>query len=246
MSIVAGIQFTSVDDVRENVKHALALCTEAACKGAQIIVLSELCTCSATLQSRIDAAAACQTVDGWQTERFAKLSLKTGATIVFGYCELAEGVFHNSACAVHRGDIVCNVRKHNLEGNDTLWAVPGEEELFPVIITEVGRLGVLIGDDVLNNHTQSYRHFKHNERYYRQGSVDVIALCAATKSDYVYPDMRWIELARSTQSNVIVANRVGADKDLTFKGGSAIIDRRGGAQTYGSNFESDAVVGANV
>jgi predicted amidohydrolase len=45
---------------------------------------------------------------------------------------------------------------------------------------------------------------------------------------------------------VIVSNRVGKERDLTFKGGSAIIDRNGRIWTNGSSFTETAVVGGLV
>ena len=65
-------------------------------------------------------------------------------------------------------------------------------------------------------------------------------------SSYGYPDASWVELAEETGSNVIVSNRVGKERDLKFKGGSAVIDRNKKVWTHGSSFTEDAVVGGIV
>jgi len=53
-------------------------------------------------------------------------------------------------------------------------------------------------------------------------------------------------LAEETSANVVVSNRVGAERDLKFKGGSAVIDRNRKVYTNGSSFTEAAVVGGLV
>jgi predicted amidohydrolase len=98
----------------------------------------------------------------------------------------------------------------------------------------------------MNNYRNTYKFYKAENRFYRKGSVDTLALLSNWGSDYGYPDSTWVELVEETNANVIVSNRVGEERDLKFKGGSAVIDRNRRVWTYGSSFTEAAVVGGVV
>jgi predicted amidohydrolase len=245
-SIVAAVQFKpKLLSVEENLKVAQQLAFEAAAKGAKIVVLPELCTSGYTLKSKREAADVSQERNGYQTEAFVPIARKFNCNVVFGYVELLEGKFYNSAAVVGPNGLVGNAQKHNLWGNDYLWA-ESSEQLPPVYVTQAGRLGVLICRDVMNNYRNSYKFYKQENRFYKKGSIDTVALLTNWGSDYGYPDSSWMELSEETGANVIVSNRVGEERDLSFKGGSAIIDRNKKVYTYGSSFTESAVVGGVI
>jgi len=244
--IVAAVQFKpKILDVEANLKVAQQMAFEAAGKGACLIVLPELCTSGYVLEGKSEAASCAQERDGYQTEAFRQIAKRFNAHIVFGYVELREGKFYNSAAVVGPSGLVANCQKHNLWGADNMWATPSEG-LHPVITTRAGRLGVLICRDVMNNYRDSYKFYKHENRFYRAGSVDTVALLTNWGSDYGYPDSSWVELAEETNANVVVSNRVGKERDLKFKGGSCIVDRNRKVWTNGSSFTEAAVVGGVV
>jgi len=245
-AIVAAIQFEpKILDVHKNLATAKQLTFEAASKGAKIIVLPELCLSGYVLRSKNEAASVCQESCGYQTNAFIPFAKKFNCHIIFGYVELKEGKFYNSAAVVGPNGLVGNSQKHNNWGSDSLWATQSES-LVPVIPTQVGRLGVLICRDVMNNYRETYKFYNPNHRFYKAGSVDTIALLTNWGSDYGYPDNSWIELAEETSANVIVSNRVGRERDMRYKGGSCVIDRNRKVYTYGSSFEESAVVGGLV
>lgn len=244
--IVAAVQFQpKILDVFANLKTAQAMAFEAAAKGASLIVLPELCTSGYVLEGKREAADCAQEKDGYQTEAFLPIARRFNAHIVFGYVEHRDGKLYNSAAVVGPSGLVANCRKHNLWGSDNLWA-EAAEDLHPVVVTEAGRTGVLICRDVMNNYRDTYKFHKQESRFYRMGSVDTVALLTNWGSDYGYPDSSWMELAEETGANVVVSNRVGKERDLTFKGGSAIIDRNKKVWTHGSSFTEAAVVGGII
>lgn len=244
--IVAAIQFEpKILDVHKNLAVAKQLTFEAAGKGAKVIVLPELCLSGYVLRSKEEAASVCQERDGYQTEAFIPLAKKFNCHIVFGYVELREGKLYNSAAIVGPSGLVGNSQKHNNWGSDSLWATQSES-LAPVVSTQVGRLGVLVCRDVMNNYREAYKFYNPDHRFYKAGSVDTIALLTNWGSDYGYPDNNWVELSEETNANVIVSNRVGQERDMKFKGGSCIIDRNRKIYTHGSNFSESAVVGGLV
>jgi len=244
--IVAAVQYEpKLLDVHQNLVVAKQLTFEAAAKGAKIIVLPELCLSGYVLKSKQEAASVCQERTGYQTEAFIPLAKKFNCHIVFGYVELREGKFYNSAAIIGPSGLVGNSQKHNHWGSDALWA-ESAESLTPVVNTPYGRLGALVCRDVMNNYRESYKFYKSEQRFYKHGSVDTIALLTNWGSDYGYPDNSWIELAEETRSNVIVSNRVGAERDMKYKGGSCVIDRNKKVYTHGSSFNEATVVGGLI
>lgn len=245
-AIVAAVQFEpKLLDVQSNLAIALQLTFEAAAKGAAIVVLPELCTSGYVLRNLREASECSQERDGYQTQAFIPIAQQFGCHIVFGYPELRDGKLYNSAAIVGPSGLKGNVQKHNLYGSDNMWAQPSEE-VSPVVITPVGRLGTLICRDASNKYRESYMFYKEGHEFYPCGSVDTIALLTNWGSSFGYPDSSWVELAEKTRANVIVSNRVGKERDMKFKGGSAIIDRNRKIYTNGSSFTGPAVVGGLI
>ena len=244
--IVAAVQYApKLMDVHKNLATAQQLTFEAAGKGAKIIVLPELSMSGYALRTKQEASSVCQQRNGYQTEAFLPIAKKFNCHIVFGYVELCEGKLYNSAAIVGPTGLVGNSQKHNHWGPDALWA-ESAETLAPVITTPFGRLGALVCRDVMNNYRESYKFYKSEQRFYKKGSVDTIALLTNWGSDYGFPDNSWVELAEETGSNIIVANRTGEERDMKFKGGSCVIDRNRKIYTHGSSFTESAVVGGFV
>lgn len=245
-SIVAAVQYKpELLDVHKNIAAAQQYVFEAAGKGAKVVVLPELCLSGCVIRSRTEASAVCQEKNGYQTEAFVPLARRFGCKIVLGYVELCEGKLYNSAVVIGSNGAEANAQKHNLWGSDILWATPSEA-INPVVVTQAGRLGILICRDIMNNYRESYKFYKAESKFYKKGSVDTIALLTNWGDSYGYPDNGWVELAESTGANVIVSNRIGKERDLKFKGGSCIIDRNCKVWTHGSSFTEAAVVGGLV
>jgi len=244
--VVAAIQFKpKLMSVFENMQTAQQMSFEAAAKGASVVVLPELCLSGYALENKYEASECSQTKNGYQTEAFLSIAKRFNAHIIFGYIELFEGNLYNSAAIIGPNGLVGNCQKHNLWGSDNLWAT-ASESMHPVIITPAGRTGILICRDVMNNYRDTYKFYKSEQRFYKKGTVDTIALLTNWGSDYGFPDSSWMELSEETGSNIIVSNRVGKERDMSFKGGSCIIDRNRSVQTYGSSFDESAVVGGHI
>jgi predicted amidohydrolase len=244
--IVAAVQYApKLLDVQHNLSVGQQFAFEAAAKGAAVIVLPELSMSGYVLRNKHEAASCAQTANGYQTEAFIPIAKKYNTHIVFGFIELKEGKLYNSAAIIGPQGLIDTCQKHNLWGSDFLWS-ESSDKLMPVVVTRAGRLGTLICRDVMNNDRDSYKFFKSNHKYYKQGSVDTIALLTNWGDGYGFPDSTWVELAEETCANVIVSNRVGKERDMKFKGGSCIVDRNKKVWTHGSSFDESAVVGGYV
>lgn len=244
--IVAAVQYDpKMLDVQHNMAMAQQMSYEAAIKGAKVIVLPELCMSGYTLRDAREATDVCQEKQGYQTQALYKIAQSQGVYIIFGYVELYDGKLYNSACCVGPGGILGNARKHNLFGSDNLWAT-ASQDISPIFLTPAGRTGILICRDIVNNYRNSYKFYNPDQKFYRQGSVDTLALLTSWGAHYGYPDSSWIELAEEVDCNVIVSNRVGDERDMDYKGGSAVIDRNLKVWTYGSSFTRECIVGGAV
>lgn len=245
-AIVASCQFgPKLFDVHGNIAVAQQLVYEAAGKGARVIVLPESCVGGYAFQSAREASSVCQTKDGYQTEAFVPLAQKFGCHIVFGYIELCDGKLYNSAAIVGPTGLEGNAQKHNLYGPDAFYAQPSEA-MPPIVITAAGRTGVLICKDVKNRYRESYYAFNPQHRFYQKGSVDTICLPTNWGSSFGFPDSSWIDLVEETRANLIVSNRIGKERDMSFKGGALVIDRDRQIYSFGSSFDSESVVGGMV
>jgi predicted amidohydrolase len=244
--IVAAVQMQPVLLQPEiNLQMAQQLVFEAASKGAKLIVLPELALTGYNIQNIREASEVAQTKDGWLTQAILELATSLDCYIIFGYIELYEGNYYNAAAVVGPTGLQGNFRKHNLFGSDNLWA-KAAEDMFATVITPAGRTGVMICRDAMNNYRQSYKFYNPNAKFYRKGSIDTLALLTAWGEKFGYPDSAWLELAEELDCNVIVANRVGQERDMLYKGGSAIIDRNKKLWTFGSSFTDPCVVGGVV
>jgi predicted amidohydrolase len=245
-SIVASVQFKpEPEEIDKNISIAKQMAFEAAAKGARVIVLPEMCTSGNGFKSVRDAALCAQSKDGYQTESFIPLARKFNCHIVFGYPEFDDNFLYNSAAIVGPNGLEANIRKHNLWGNDNFWAT-SSDQIPPVVVTAAGRLGALISRDISNTFRESYAFYKKGQKFYSRGSVDTLALLSNWDDQFGYPDSRWIDLNESLDSNLIISNRVGAEGNLKFRGGSCIIGRDRKVWTNGSSFKESAVVGGMI
>lgn len=242
--VVAACQFSPKrEETVWNCDVALQLMFEAASAGANVIVLPELCTSGHSFRSVESASRVASVKGGEFSEDVAdEIASKFDCYVVFGYVELDGGKLYNSAVVVGPGGVVANSRKRNLTGRDFLWATPGES-LFPIVNTQWGRVGVLVGRDSLNRHSSSNSFSRRIDPFYSKSSVDIVAVpCNSTFTDDSWPQASWISLARDTKTNVVVSNRTGKDVEVEFNGGSIIVDRNGIVTTDGSSFYDNAVV----
>lgn len=244
--IVAAVQYNpKILDVHCNLQVGQQLAFEAAAKGAAVVVLPELCISGYVLRDKKEAASCAQTAYGYQTQAFMPIAKKYNTHIAFGFVEIKEDKLYNSSAIVGPDGRVTTCQKHNLWGSDFLWA-EAADSLTPVVITRAGRLGSLICRDAMNSYRDTYKFYQNNQRFYKKGSVDTIALLTNWGDAYGYPDSSWVELSEETDANIIVSNRVGKERDMVYKGGSCIIDRNKKVWTHGSSFNEPAVVGGYI
>lgn len=135
-------------DPEANVRKAERFAAEAAGQGAQLLCLPELFNTGYFLSpSRFIELA--EPVDGPYIQTLRRLARKYSLSIVSGYaesCEIAGRIYNSAAFIGAGGELVGNMRKVNLWGEEKLRFRAGDA--FPVFDTPLGRIGMLICYDV--------------------------------------------------------------------------------------------------
>jgi predicted amidohydrolase len=124
-----------------NVAHSVALIEQAASKGAELVVLPELCNTGYVFRGRAEARALAEEIpDGPSTRTWMEVAARHGLHIVAGITERAGGQLFNSAVIVGPHGLVGRYRKMHLWANEALFFSPGDLG-FPVFDTPLGRIG---------------------------------------------------------------------------------------------------------
>ena len=147
-TVVACCQLTPVfGDPAANRELTADAITDAAGRGAGVVVLPELVSSGYVFRSRAEAQASAETADGPTLALWARLAARHEIVIVGGFCEIADGVLFNSAALVDPGGLRWVYRKAHLWDAESRWFTPGSMPP-PVIPTRFGRIAVMICYDL--------------------------------------------------------------------------------------------------
>jgi predicted amidohydrolase len=150
MTVIAVCQLgLAIGDVDANRAAAAAAVSDAAARGAALVVLPELCDSgyvfASTAEARQLAAPAAQnpTLQGWQV-----LAASHGVVVVGGFCELGgDGELYNSAAIVDGSGPLAVYRKAHLWDRERLVFTPGDDAP-PVVDLPFGRVATMVCYDL--------------------------------------------------------------------------------------------------
>jgi predicted amidohydrolase len=150
MTVVAVCQLgLAVGETGANRAAAAAAIEEAAGRGAELVVLPELCDSGYVFTDRAEAralatpAANSPTLHEWQA-----LAARHRTVVVGGFCELGEdGLVYNSAALTGPDGVLAVYRKAHLWDAEKLVFTPGDAPP-PVIDLPFGRVGMMICYDL--------------------------------------------------------------------------------------------------
>lgn len=218
-----------INNKEELYKTYFQLCYQASRQGADIIVLPEL---SFEIKKPISFEEAAENSDepgGLDVTSLLRISEVYQNTIVYGYIETESSLLYNSACVLHAGHVISNHKKINLSGSDYRWANQSNRLINNTIAFRDFRMGVLIGDDILN-----YEEYDQRKKLFYNGNLEVIC-CLLDKNIEDYPEKQWIHLAKTTGANIIVSNK---------NGGSCVITNM--LKIYGESSEEKNIIGGTI
>ncbi|MFN8530966.1 MAG: carbon-nitrogen hydrolase family protein [Anaerolineae bacterium] len=199
-----------------------------------LIVFPELITSGYELGLRFTELA--QRVPGATVNLISQRANEYGVYIAFGMVtkEKVESVIYNSAVMVGpEGELLEAYNKIHLRGEERMAFREGYR--MPVIETEVGNIGLMIGYDLA---------FPEVARSLVLDGADILC-CVANWEASQIDEWKTYLRARAYENAVYVvgANRVGEDVTLTFGGESMVVGPRG--QIYASLAgETDPETGA--
>ena len=223
---VACIQFEPrIGEKRGNVERSLELIAVAASRGAQLVVLPELCSTGYVFESRHEAFGLAEAIpDGSTVCAWAEAARSHGLYIVAGITELADQALFNSAVVVGPEGFIGVYRKNHLWGEENLFFEPGNLGV-PVFRTPIGRIACAICYDIW--------------------FPEVFRLAALQGADILCVPTNWVPMAEQPADLPVMANvlamggahsnsifvaaadRVGIEREQPFIGNSLIVSCTG-------------------
>ncbi len=210
--VVACGQQRVVRDVEINRSKALSLVKRAIQVGASIVVLPEASNTGLFPENYRDVGSAEEELD-----TILRLSERKDILVVAGVVEREGGKLHNTACLIHRGEIIGKYRKilpFPLT-DERKHFTPGNE--LKVFETPYGKMGVLICYEV---------RFPEIARELVRKGAEIIAIPAEFPAKRIE---HWKTLirARAVENQVFVLASNCVDPEKNYNGQSAIIDPYG-------------------
>jgi predicted amidohydrolase len=215
----------------------------AATAGAKVVVLPELVSSGYVFSDRAEAARSAEPVDGPTLQLWCSLARVHHLVLVGGFCELGgDDVLYNSAAIVDHTGLRAVYRKTHLWDRERLIFAPGDAPP-PIVDTEVGRISTVICYDL------------EFPEWVRIPALAGTQLLAAPVNWPAYPrrdDQRPLEVVRAqadasvNRMAVVACDRTGAERNVDWVGGSAVIDADGWVLAGGNATREAHMVTAEV
>lgn len=216
----AAVQtLAKIGDIDANLEICEHFVQEAARQGVKLLVFPECMNVGYLYDSVDHARNVAETLDGKFVSGLARMARQNGMFIASGITEWdteSEKVFNSGVLLDKSGQIVSKYHKQFLATHDQNWFAFGTRR-FPVVDTELGRLGMMICFD---------------------GRIPEIARCTALSGAQVIVDMANFFVldqaemwgpARAYENGVwlCAATKAGQERAIYYPGGSMIVDPRG-------------------
>jgi len=219
-----------IGDIDANLEICRYFVKQAARQGVKLLVFPECMNVGYLYDSVAHARQLAETVDGRFVQGLARMARENGMFIASGMTEWdpkAEKVFNSGVLLDKSGQLIGHYHKQFLATHDQNWFEFGEKG-FPVVDTELGRLGLMICFD---------------------GRIPEIARCTALNGVQVIVDMANFFVldqaemwgpARAYENGVwlCAATKAGQERAIYYPGGSMIVDPRGNVRSqvpYGAH-----------
>ena len=228
-------------------QRTLPLIEEAAKKGAQIILATELCTtdydrCYGAKDNDLFKEA--ETIPGYSTNEVAKLCKKHGVYVIFPLFEKAvPGVYYNSSATIGPdGSIVGTYRKTQVAGVQALEKMyfrAGQDfKVHETVFEPNAKFGTIICHD---------RRYPETSRILAMLGAEVM-FCPTAAPGYAH-GVHWsnLNIMRAVDNGMfcVYSNRIGQEGVNNYFGESMIVDPMGEVIASGGR-EENAVIMADL
>jgi predicted amidohydrolase len=186
--------------------------------GADWIITPELCICGYGFAADIGTEWILPQPDFWMTD-LCRLAAQSRATLFLSHPERDSqtGRLHNSVFVIEaNGTILGRHRKINVLPGSESWSSPGED-VTPILVDGT-RVGVIICSDVCT--PGIYKRLK------MQGAQILISAASWGPGPYE-PNGEWEQCTRDTGLPLLVCNRTGPDRTLSFVGAESVVVQEG-------------------
>jgi predicted amidohydrolase len=221
---IASVQLApAIGEPEANRARSVAAIDAACAAGATLVVLPELTSSGYVFADRDEAAGLAEDAAGPTVTAWAAAAARHRAVVVGGFCEAGDGgTLHNSAAVVDASGVRAVYRKLHLWDREKLVFSPGAEPA-PVVDTPVGRLGVGICYDIA---------FPELTRGLAIAGADAMVFPTnSTLPDGAAGPRPDVALAVATayvnRVWVVVADRCGVERGVTWAGASLVVDPLG-------------------
>jgi N-carbamoylputrescine amidase len=242
---VACIQMAPVVGSKTaNIAKSLELIADAAARGANLVVLPELCNSGYVFKDREEAFTLSEAVPGGETsEAWIDAARRHNLYIVAGIAERSGDVLYNSAIVAGPGAYIGTFRKVHLWGAENLFFEPGNLG-FPVFKTPIGRVGAAICYDGW---------FPETFRLLALQGADIV--CVPTnwvpipgqeKGRQAMATILHMAAAHSNSIFIACADRIGVERGQPFEGQSVIVNYTGWLLAGPASRDREEIVYAQV
>ena len=209
-----------VGDLAGNAARILGAVTEARRGGADLVITPELSLCGYPPEDLVLRPAFLEACAGELSRLAAKIS---GATVLIGYPEAADGKRHNAVAVVRDRRVAAVYRKGELPNytvfDEQRYFEPGRE---PCVIDVAGvHVGIIICEDVW---------FPNPARASCNAGAQLIVVPNGSPYHTRQQALRReVVTARAKETGlpIVYVNRVGGQDELVFDGASFIVDGTG-------------------
>lgn len=207
--------------LKSNRLDSLIAIRKAALAGAQVVVLPELAQSGYAIRDKEELAGLSEPTDGPTLQAWRELSREFNLVIVGGFSEQgADGNFYNSAALLEAGELRAVYRKAHLWDNEKNLFAAGEQP--PAVVdTTYGRIALMVCYDL---------EFPEWVRLASDQGAELLCVPTnwpgALRSDGERPaEVIRVQAAASLNRLFIAAcGRIGPERDVTWIGGSVIVD----------------------
>jgi predicted amidohydrolase len=224
MSIIVKIAVVQMQpefgQLAENQARVIQDIREAVQNQARLIVFPECVLSGYMFASRDEALAFAQPVPGLAIEAVTAQCRESGVYAIFGLLEKDRDKLFNSSILVGPEGIIGKYRKCHLPYLGVDRFVNAGDTPLPVFPTGIGNIGMLICYDIV---------FPESVRVMALKGADILALPANFPQGRGEKVINHVATARALENrvHVIVANRVGREREASFAGLSKIADVTG-------------------
>jgi predicted amidohydrolase len=151
-------------------------------------------------------------LEGPSIRQVRNMAREYGVKVVFGFPELKDGQFYNSACFIdERGEVLGTYQKVHLWDEEPKYFKAGTS--FPVWDTNIGKIGIMICYDT---------EFPESARTLALNGAEIILAPTANMTPFQHVQQLFIQ-SRAAENQVFLAttNQIGQEESTLFFGESA-------------------------